>query len=238
MEVTYSLFDPTGNITLLVETPISAAERVAVASKLMELEPKAEQVGFVSQDDADVDIRLDMAGGEFCGNATMSAAALAVMRSGRTPKQGDPIGVTVRSSGASGPVTVALKAESDTAYYGSVIMPQPRSIDDAPFTVTGDGRKPVIVRFDGIAHVILERPAPEGERGRSRAEALARSWCEALGTDAIGILFFERHKLRLTPLVYVPAVGTVCWESACGSGTTAIGAYMADRTGKPVDITL
>ncbi|MEE3312421.1 MAG: diaminopimelate epimerase, partial [Acutalibacteraceae bacterium] len=80
MEVTYSLFDPTGNITLLVETPISAAERVAVASKLMELEPKAEQVGFVSQDDADVDIRLDMAGGEFCGNATMSAAALAVMR--------------------------------------------------------------------------------------------------------------------------------------------------------------
>ncbi len=154
MEVTYSLFDPTGNITLLVETPIPAAERVAVASKLMELEPRAEQVGFVSQDDADIDIRLDMAGGEFCGNATMSAAALAVMRSGRTPKQGDPIGVTVRSSGASGPVTVALKAESDTAYYGSVIMPQPRSIDDAPFTVTGDGRKPVIVRFDGIAHVI------------------------------------------------------------------------------------
>lgn len=239
MEVTYSLFDPTGNITILVETPVPEEDQPSVAAALMKAETSVEQVGFVSAPpDFSCDIDLRMAGGEFCGNATMCAAVLAVMRSGKTPKQGDPIGVTVRSSGASGPVTVALKAESDTAYYGSVIMPQPRSIDDAPFTVTGDGRKPVIVRFDGIAHVILERPAPEGERGRSRAEALARSWCEALGTDAIGILFFERHKLRLTPLVYVPAVGTVCWESACGSGTTAIGAYMADRTGKPVDITL
>ena len=244
MDITYSIFDPSGNTTILVETPVPVEKQPAVASALMEREPSAEQVGFVSfpsgdvPEESDCDIRLRMAGGEFCGNATMSAAALVAMRSNRTPKQGDSIGVTVRASGASGPVTVALKAETDTAYYGSVIMPKPRSIDDAPFSVTGDGRKPVIVRFPGIAHVILERPAPEGERGRARAEALARSWCDALGTEAIGILFFERHKLRLTPLVYVPAAGTLCWESACGSGTTAIGAYMADRTGKPVDITI
>ena len=114
MEVTYSLFDPTGNITLLVETPVPEEDQPSVAAALMKVEPSVEQVGFVSApSDSSRDIDLRMAGGEFCGNATMSAAALAVMRSGRTPKQGDPIGVTVRSSGASGPVTVALKAESD-----------------------------------------------------------------------------------------------------------------------------
>ena len=239
MQITYSLFDPSGNTTILVETPVPVEDQPAVASALMKAEPSAEQVGFVSAPaQSGCDINLRMAGGEFCGNATMSAAAYMTMRSGAIPKQGDLIGVTVRASGASGPVTVALRAETDTAYYGSVIMARPRSIDDAPFSVTGDGRKPVIVRFDGIAHVILERPAPDSEKGRARAEALARSWCDALGTEAIGILFFERHKLRLTPLVYVPAAGTTCWESACGSGTTAIGAYMADRTGKPVDITV
>lgn len=239
MELTYSLFDPSGNTTILVETPVPVEDQPSVASALMEREPSVEQVGFVSAPaESGCDIRLRMAGGEFCGNATMSAAALVAMRGGAVPKQGDPIGVTVDASGAKGPLTVALKAETDTAYYGSVLMPGPRSIDDAPFTVTGDGRKPVIVRFDGIAHVILERPAPEGEKGRARAEALARSWCDAIGTEAIGLLFFEQHALRLTPLVYVPAAGTTCWESACGSGTTAIGAYMADRTGKPVDITV
>ncbi len=239
MEILYSLFDPSGNTTILVETDVPVEQQPAVASALMKLEPTAEQVGFVSAPaESGCDITLRMAGGEFCGNATMSAAALVAMRSGATPKQGDLIGVTVRASGAPGLLTVALKAETDTAYYGSVLMPAPLSIDYAPFSVTGDGRKPVIVRFDGIAHVILERPAPEGAGGRARTEALARSWCDALGTEAIGILFFERHALRLTPLVYVPAAGTICWESACGSGTTAIGAYLAQRTGKPVDVTL
>ena len=50
-----------------------------------------EQVGFVSApSDSGCDIDLQMAGGEFCGNATMSAAALVAMRSGKTPEQGDP----------------------------------------------------------------------------------------------------------------------------------------------------
>ena len=46
--VRYRLFDPTGNITLLVETPVPVEEQPAVAQALMEQEPSAEQVGFLT----------------------------------------------------------------------------------------------------------------------------------------------------------------------------------------------
>ena len=107
--IKYHVMDPTGNITILVETPVAEASQPFVAAKLMELEPEVEQVGFLTLAETPepdrsgclqqkmasqpektqqsekiplaessqnkYDIALRMAGGEFCGNATMSAAA-------------------------------------------------------------------------------------------------------------------------------------------------------------------
>ena len=52
MKLDYRIFDPTGNITLLVETPVPAAMQPRIAAQLMALEPRAEQVGFLSPDGA------------------------------------------------------------------------------------------------------------------------------------------------------------------------------------------
>ena len=89
---------------------------------------------------------------------------------------------------------------------------------------TGKGAH--IVRFDGIAHVILETPLP-----RERAEALAPLWCRHLGAESLGILTFDRPAGTLLPLVYVPAADTLCWEHSCASGTTAVGAFLAAGEG-------
>ena len=50
-KIQYCTFDPTGNITALVETAVEIAEQPAVASRLMELEPDVEQVGFITYAD-------------------------------------------------------------------------------------------------------------------------------------------------------------------------------------------
>ena len=77
-DLKYCIFDPTGNITALVETAVDIADQPAAASHIMELEPDVEQVGFISyaEDPAAgvAPVSLRMAGGEFCGNATMCAA--------------------------------------------------------------------------------------------------------------------------------------------------------------------
>ena len=44
----YSILDPTGNITALVESPVPVSGQPSVADAVMERHPDVEQVGFVS----------------------------------------------------------------------------------------------------------------------------------------------------------------------------------------------
>jgi len=222
--IEYALFDPTGNTTLLVETTVPAASQPQVARDLTEREPGTEQVGFVSPGGSG-EIRLRMAGGEFCGNASMSAAALYLRRAGR--REGT---VTVRVAGTDEPVPAVLTALSEDAWRGTVTMPQPLSVgeEDLP----GGHRLPM-VRFPGIAHVIAETAM-----SRAEAETLARRWCRRLGAEALGLMLLDRKAKTLAPLVFVPAAGTLCWESSCASGTTAVGAWLAASSGRPVGLSL
>ncbi|MBP3878974.1 MAG: hypothetical protein J6D46_01535 [Lachnospiraceae bacterium] len=218
MNAEYFVLDPTGNITILVRTPVPADLQVRTASALMEREPKAEQVGFLA-DGRDCDLTLRMAGGEFCGNASMSAAVIAAMRAGK--KAGL---IRLRVSGAPDPVTVQVEEKTDGSWKGTVNMPSPVKIEMREFSCTG---KHPVVFFDGIAHIVLTEMLP-----RAEAEVLAEEWCRALGTDAVGLMFLDRSRDVLTPLVYVPSAGTLFWENSCASGTTAVGAYLAYESGE------
>ena len=248
-EISYTLINPTGNITLLVESPVPAEEQPAVASRLMELEPETEQVGFVqffAAEDAarHVDVVLRMAGGEFCGNATMSAAALYLERradrlgpaaEAEPGQPGTPAAaekaVTVRVSGMEKPVGVRLKALADGAWRGTVAMPQPEALERVRLE---DGSVLPVVRFPGISHVIVEESTKKGTPSsgnrpavsKAEAEALAPLLCASLGAEALGLMFLNREKGTLTPLVCVPDARTLVWESSCASGTTAVGAWM------------
>ena len=80
MNIKYYIADPTGNITALVLTDKSLDYKL-VSQKIMQENSSVEQVGFV--DFSGGQTRLKMSGSEFCGNATMSAAALYYELSGR-----------------------------------------------------------------------------------------------------------------------------------------------------------
>ena len=220
--VRYRLFDPTGNITLLVETPVPVDEQPAVAQALMDREPSAEQVGFLTITDNRV--RLRMAGGEFCGNACMSAAALYMEQQNR------PYGaVSVSVCGTEHPVLVEVTQLPEGDWQGRVQMPQPLSVCHEKMP---DGRILPVVRFPGITHVILEEvPNPA-------SEALACEWGRHLDAEALGLMFLNHRENSMKPLVYVPAAGTLFWEASCASGTTAVGALTAAETGRPVDLAL
>lgn len=334
-EVHYVLMDPTGNRTILSDTPVPVGEQPAVAEKLMELEPTAEQTGFLTMDmegrpaagraqacaagmpaghnvrtmeaaaarhgDRESSrpvvpgsghpvLRLRMAGGEFCGNATMSAAVYYGMRTGMcrgtvmTEVSGtpDPVPVQIarnedlvgsgteilrpgssilvqvgeeegsdgtrehRTSRTGSSETGRLKeaatvrdgifrtasgaGEAGAVWQGIVRMPEPHTVETVSFP---DGRRLPVVAFEGISHVIMERPVP----GKI-AEKLVREWCQYLHADALGLMLLDPKKQKLTPLVYVPAADTLFWESACGSGTSAVGAWMARESGSTVKTAL
>ena len=238
----YTILDPTGNITALVESPAAPAERPAAATALMRRHPQVEQVGFVRFADAEsegVDAALSMAGGEFCGNASLCAAALYLLRRGTAP--GARERVWLRVSGASGPVETELRAEGENRFSAWVRMPRALGTEEQSFSFEGMNGDLTLVRMEGISHLIVPADSVFFAllSDRSAAERAVRQWCTELRTEGLGLMFLEEgESLRLTPLVYVPGSGTVFWENSCASGSSAVGMALAARNRQSVDLTL
>ena len=203
MEIQYLLADPTKNITVLVTTPVSRALQPELASLLLDLEPEAEQVGFV-ETAADGQMRLQMMGGEFCGNATRAYAMYVARQRGGLSE------VRLRVSGCDHIVTAMVDLARGAA---RAEMPLPRAVRAAEV----EGHAGTLVDLAGIAHLVIEGVAPSEDFFRA-AEPL---FSAIEGLDAYGVIFLDRTSHRMTPLVKVVDTGTLIWEGSCGSGTIA-----------------
>lgn len=224
MNISYTKIDPSGNITLIVGSPVPRSEQSRVAAELMARDPEAEQVGFLeAPSDPCCSVRLQMMGGEFCGNATLSAAAVITRQLDM-----DGADMLIEVSGAPEPVKVSGTAPAPDVFNGEVAMPLPESISECSFLDGFDCYTLPLVRFPGICHAIL----PAGALSREKAERLIGPWCRQIRADALGLMFFDREKSALTPLVYVGSTGTAVWEGSCASGTSAVAAYLAEIDGE------
>ena len=220
--------DPAGNITLFVLSQIEPEVRAAVAAELMEQKRfQAEQVGFLVPD-ADGGIRMEMAGGEFCGNATRAFGLLLSMW-----EQTDGMR-KVSVSGCPHPVLVETSVPDGTS---RAQMPLPRSVRRVTNPVNG-----VLVDLGGIAHLVVKaEPSMEfflqaesvfdeiegleaygviflGDEAKEKDSAKERGIAEQSEGDGAKTLCSAR---RMTPLVKVKATNAVVFEGSCGSGSYA-----------------
>ena len=208
--------DPSGNTTILVLTPVEKVRRAEVSNALMALfDGWAEQVGFVSGMELN---RLDMMGGEFCGNATLSLAAYRALEGFGTES-------VISVSGADMPVQCAVKETGKDVWRGRVQMPLPESVCRAEYPEGSFWT----VSFKGMTHVIV----PENE-APAEPEAVLRRWASESGAEAVGMLFISESGVTMRPLVYVRDTDSAVWEHGCASGTAAVGAYLAVLAGKSV----
>ena len=229
MDLDYTVMDPTGNITVLVTSPVPEKEQPRVGAALLAAEADAEQVGFVRVGDVPgSEAELRMAGGEFCGNAAMSAAALHCLHWALPTAT-----VRVRVSGAAEPVTVAAEKLPGGGYACAVDMPRPLAVEEATLTLEGLAYRLPLVRFKGISHLVLP-----GDFDRGLAERAARQWCAELGAEALGLMLLDEAAGTMAPLVWVPVGESLYWERSCASGTAAVGAYLARRAGAKTDVSL
>ena len=216
--------DPTGNITLLAPLPSDAADISREAVRLMQAEPAAEQVGFLGSGGPGYDISLQMAGGEFCGNAALSAAAVVALNKGKKRREREIIRVSV--SGSAEPVPVQVRQTGSNTFIGTVAMPAPTEIFTVSFSCCGREFSFSAVRFEGITHLLSFRPLD-----KETAEKIVKDHSSALQADALGIMQIDLDAGTLLPLVYVPKSGTLFWEGSCASGTAAAGFFLHSHTG-------
>ncbi len=207
-------------MTVLILSPVPRGEQPAVAAALMGYESvHAEQAGFFEPATIPgARARLQMAGGEFCGNAAMSLAAWLAREGGVTDGE-----IPLEISGAAEIVRCRVRLAEDGIYRCALGMPLPATLETAcGFPV---------VRLPGIAHAIVEGADVD-------AESLVRRIADATNEEAAGVILLSPTDLAMRPLVYVPAAGSMVWERGCGSGTAAVGAYLALKRGADVDLSI
>ncbi|MDD6181866.1 MAG: hypothetical protein ACI33N_04810 [Desulfovibrionaceae bacterium] len=203
-------FSPSGNVTILLPAQaLPAAARAAAAREMIApVHLQAEQVGYVDMDAR----RLDMAGGEFCVNATRAFGALLAHARGAAELEAD-----VSVSGMPAPVHVhARGACPEWQVTATLLLPHLPVCEELAPGLT-------LVRVPGINHLLLdERLHPFPADWTAGAAALRTRWrLEEPG--AAGCIWWRESPegLRMTPVVWVAEPGSTFLETACGSGSLA-----------------
>ena len=215
--------DPTGNLTCLVLDPVDPADEAAVTRQLLK---QCEQVAYlVPPDKPEAVAGIRLMGGEFCGNAAMAAAAWLVRDE---IAAGEEKALLLEVSGAADPVRCTVR-KTAAGFEGTVEMPGVPEIGKEtlcgiPFTV---------VRMEGIVHLVCESGTFEPET----AETLLREIAAQLPDKAAGLLQWDSRSKYMKPLVFVRKSGTLVWETGCGSGSTAVGAWLASLQQNGVIVT-
>jgi len=210
-----------GNDTALcIKNVESLDERKKLNDFLMECYPNIEQVGFINTDINNAE--LTMAGGEFCGNATRSSAWIIL--------GGKPGTIDIKVSGVDkklkAGVTENLEAFAQMPIYSEVS----NIVFDAPNT------KNCLVKMEGIVHYIDFDSNKIDGLNNEEVKSLGMSIIKEKKIDnypAAGVIFVSKNQegFEISPVVYVRDINTIFYETACGSGTTALGMCLALNSG-------
>ena len=212
----YIVANPTENITVLVTDFVPREKRNEITEKMFKEVPACEQVGYITGPVfSGSDIRLEMMGGEFCGNASLSTAAYFARM--KDLKPGESLDVTMECSGVSEAFTCSItaleNADGRLYYTGTLAMPSPvktEYIDGHP-----------VIFLPGIAHMIL----PADRFTRRQIENNIKDYASKFDVDAFGVLRWDEDKQYMEPCVYVKGFETVIWEHGCATGSTCLGYY-------------
>lgn len=213
---------PSGNTTAVLFPPVNLSDKKSLNAGVMRawktlrpLEPEVEQVCYIAQPKNPLALaRVEMLGGEFCGNATR--AVIALVMAGRN---GSGI---VEVSGVEKPLRFSVSKD-----VISLEMPFEEVNMLTPIT------EGVLVRLQGITQLVASDDARRTCTPRELLGKILRNKKYKLRNEpAVGVTYFDPTSKRASFAVWVNAVDTTFDETACGSGTAAIGAVAAHEAKK------
>lgn len=207
-QIKYSIYKPAGNDTALVYgTNYTKDQKKKINNVIMERHANIEQVGFISNANKE----LQMAGGEFCGNATRSAAYNFLNGTNGSIK------ILVNSKDV-------INAGVDNSQNAWCEIPLCK--DKNVVTKEGDGI--YIVKIKGITLVvfqdfIVKKYIDTNYDLKEKAMQIIKKY-KLENNSAVGVIFCENEDkvIRITPVVWVKNINTLFVETACGSGSIAV----------------
>lgn len=206
-----TIIRPAGNDQLLIKGIIDKEYRRAINDEMIRRFPNVEQVSFYEFDKLNNLAKLELAGGEFCGNATRSLAYLLL--------NGKPGTVKLQVSGTQQLLTAGVNTPN-TAFAQMPIFAENqfvKKITDSLFRVDLEG----ITHLVSYENVVGRTP----EELKAYAKRILKEQNLLSTIPAAGVMFFteKNNEILLQPIVWVRDIETILYETACASGTTAVG---------------
>ena len=221
-EFKYFLYSPCGNDTALVENSnIDEQTKKIINNKIMDIHSNIEQVGFVYANKH----KIEMAGGEFCGNATRCAAYYYL--------NGNSGEIDINVSGdiiIKAGVNKEGKAWSQIPLYSG--MDYIKQLDKEIYEIKISGIKYMILEKDLSKQYLLDK-----KNIKSNAMNLLKKY-NLRESEAMGVIFIEdvNGNIKIHPVVWVRDINTIFYETSCGSGTTAVAMLRAIQNNKSQNI--
>lgn len=222
MKYIVNIIRPGGNDTALIEGLLNPEEKRIINDVVMRSSYNVEQVGFYNYDLPSKKASLEMAGGEFCGNALRSLAYLLL-----NGKKGE---LKFNVSGTNQILKAGIKCKNSAYAYMPIYadLNCVKQIEKGLF----------LVELEGISHLIISKP----QRGsRNNLKTIAKNLLiknnQKLSNLAAGVMFVDelsKNELTVDPIVWVRDIETFFYETACASGSTAIGLLRAKLNNKRI----
>jgi diaminopimelate epimerase len=219
---------PSGNTTAIVFDQLQDKNLQDLNNRIIETwqtqypdQPQIEQCCFVTAPvSPEATARIEMFGGEFCGNATRSAIWLLT--------EGNDYEGLIEASGTDRLLNFRVK-------NGKVAVEIPPPATDELTKIVAEG---TLVQLEGIAQLVVTTTSiREAKSPRALlTDILTANTYGLRDQPAVGISYYDQLSNEATFCVWVKAVDTIFDETACGSGTSAIGVTLATQTGQSLEL--
>lgn len=213
--VDYKILNPGGNKTALVlENTYNKQEKKDINDKILKENLDVEQVGFLDKKNK----ILEMAGGEFCVNATRCAIWEIL--------NGEEGNVKLSVSGYKRKISGGIK--KDKKVYVDM------EINNNIKNIIEKDKKFNIVTLDGIVLLVIDEENSKKyiEKLKKNKELVKNELKQLMietkiNEKAIGVILLEKENnmTKINPIIWVKEIDTVYYETACGSGSLATAIY-------------
>ena len=213
--VNYKILNPGGNKTAIVfRNEYSDKEKKKINDEILKENSTIEQVGFISAKEN----KLEMAGGEFCVNATRCAIWEYL--------KGESGEIELNVSGCKDKIIGGITNKKDVY----VNMQINKKMSD----IIEKNAKFNFVKLDGILLVVVNEENSKGyieelKNNEEKAKLKLKKIMKNFNTDekAVGIILLEKEnkKIKINPIIWVKTIDTLYYETACGSGSLATAIY-------------
>lgn len=211
----YKILNPGGNKTaIVIGNKYSNEDKKKINDKILKENPDVEQVGFISKKEN----KLEMAGGEFCMNATRCAIWEYL--------KGNLGEIELNVSGCKEKISGGITKEKEVY----VNMQINKKMSD----IIEKNSKLNFVKLDGILLAIIDEEnskeyIEELKKDEEKAKSKLKEIMQTFETyeKALGIILLEKEKskTKINPIIWVKTIDTLYYETACGSGSLATAIY-------------